>query len=67
MIWAGLLRRAAREFGLRPAEVWRLSLREWRALVEPAFGQPLSRTDFERLAAAHPDRAHPDRARTEHS
>ena len=55
MIWAGLIRRAARELAVPPEAFWRLSLREWRALTEPFHGQPLSRADFDTLAAAHPD------------
>lgn len=60
MIWAALIRRAAREFATPPEAFWRLSLREWRALSEPARAQPLSRADFNSLAAAHPDITAPD-------
>ena len=54
--WNALLRTAALRFGLHPAEVWRLSLAEWRALAaDPAAPAPLGRADFDALAAAHPD------------
>ncbi len=55
MIWAGLIRRAAHEFAVPPADFWRLSLREWRALTETPHTQPLSRADFDALVADHPD------------
>lgn len=52
--WAGLLRLAALHFGLAPNAFWRLSLVEWRALVdEPA--DTLNRAALEALARAWPD------------
>ncbi len=55
MDWSAVLRLAAVRFGLPPAAVWRLSLREWRALSAPAGPAPLGRAEFERLRTAHPD------------
>lgn len=54
--WAAWLRLACLRFGLAPAEFWRLSLKEWRALgADPAAPDPLRRAGFDALAAAHPD------------
>ena len=54
--WAALLRLAQQRFGLRPSEVWALSLAEWRALTAPAPGErPLSRAEFDALLLQHPD------------
>ena len=56
--WDAVLR-AARRLGLAPDAVWRLSLREWRALTAPDGPAPLGRDAFERLRAAHPDDGEP--------
>ncbi|WP_342973835.1 phage tail assembly chaperone [Henriciella sp. AS95] len=52
--WAEMLR-AALMMGIRPAEFWRLSLREWRWLTGPS-GQALTRTQLETMLVAHPDK-----------
>lgn len=45
--------------GLAPEAFWRLSLREWRMLTEPAAGpstgRALGRAELERMAEAWPD------------
>ena len=53
--WGEMLREAA-TVGLTPEVFWRLSLKEWRMLMEPraGFGR-LSRDELERLAEAWPD------------
>jgi uncharacterized phage protein (TIGR02216 family) len=52
--WPVLLRLAALRFGLAPEAFWRLSLVEWRALVdEPA--DTLNRAALDALARAWPD------------
>lgn len=55
MNWPAILRRAALEFALPPHCLWALSVKEWRALTGPVGVEPLSRGDFETLAAHHPD------------
>lgn len=56
MNWDAALRRSASEFAIPPHRFWRLSLKEWRGLAgDPASAPPLSRSDFEALAADHPD------------
>lgn len=53
--WGVMLRGAARA-GVSPAEFWRLSLKEWRLLMEaPVEGLPLARRELERMAEAWPD------------
>jgi uncharacterized phage protein (TIGR02216 family) len=53
--WAAMLRRAVL-VGLPPAAFWRLSLKEWRMLVEPGEGPgTMDRRELERLAEAWPD------------
>jgi len=48
--------RTATALGVTPEAFWRLSLREWRMLVEaPASMRPMGRSDLERLAEAWPD------------
>lgn len=47
---------AAAQYGVVPREFWRLSLREWRALLAPAAAiEALSRQAFENLARSFPD------------
>jgi len=48
----------ARDFGLAPHLFWRLSLREWRALVARAAPSLLSRAEFDALTARFPDDFH---------
>ncbi len=55
MNWEALIRRAAVEFHVPPHRVWRLSLKEWRALAGPPGPAPLSRAEFDALAAGFPD------------
>jgi len=45
---------AACALGVTPASFWRLSLREWRAIVSPSH-TALSRASFEALKARFPD------------
>ena len=53
--WGAMMRLAARA-GVGPEAFWRLSLKEWRWLVEaPTQDAPLSRREFERLAETWPD------------
>lgn len=52
--WPGLLRLAALRFGLAPEAFWRLSLVEWRALVDEPSGA-LNRAGLEALTRAWPD------------
>lgn len=51
--WARLLG-MSQTFGVAPASFWRLSLKEWRALVSPAH-ETLTRAAFEALASRFPD------------
>lgn len=53
--WAEWLRAGALAFGLKPAEFWRLSLAEWRALAGGG-GAPSAR-ELAALMRRHPDRA----------
>ncbi len=59
MNWASILR-AGLALGLRPAEVWALSLTEWRALTGSAGGAALDRTGLDALRARFPDTPNPD-------
>lgn len=53
--WEEMLRRAFAA-GVPPDAFWRLSLREWRMLVEPGQGPgAMDRRELERLAEAWPD------------
>lgn len=52
--WPRLMAAAWRR-GLAPAQFWRLSVREWRALMAPA-DEALSRAAFDALAQRFPDR-----------
>ncbi|URI16965.1 phage tail assembly chaperone [Brevundimonas albigilva] len=53
--WAEMLRTAA-ALGIAPEAFWRLSLREWRMLVQaPAGAGPLGRTALERMIEEWPD------------
>ncbi|MBL8545633.1 MAG: phage tail assembly chaperone [Hyphomonadaceae bacterium] len=52
--WRDMLASAAL-FGIAPADLWRLSLREWRALTR-RDGAALSRSAFEALTQRFPDR-----------
>jgi len=53
--WAEMLRTAA-AMGITPEAFWRLSLREWRMLVEaPAGAEPLGRAGLERMMEGWPD------------
>lgn len=48
--------RTAIRLGIAPEGFWRLSLREWRALVDAtAQAASLGRGDFERMMEAWPD------------
>jgi uncharacterized phage protein (TIGR02216 family) len=54
--WAEAMRLAAARFGIAPDAFWRLSVREWRALVgDRSGGGALGRAGLERLMAAWPD------------
>lgn len=52
MRWDAALRRAAVQFAIPPAAFWRLSLKEWRALVGEDGPRPLTRAEFEAMMAA---------------
>jgi uncharacterized phage protein (TIGR02216 family) len=52
--WPGLLRLAALRFGVGPGAFWRLSLVEWRALVDAPV-DTLNRAALDALARAWPD------------
>ena len=53
--WAEMIQAAAR-MGVGPEGFWRLSLKEWRMLTEPAAGgSPMGRGDLERMAERWPD------------
>ncbi|MFY0637072.1 phage tail assembly chaperone [Maricaulis maris] len=54
MNWAPVLR-AGLALGLRPAEVWALSLLEWRALTGAAGDAALDRAGLDALRARFPD------------
>lgn len=53
--WPRLLA-LSQTLNLAPASFWRLSLREWRALVVPAK-DTLTRAAFDALARRFPDKA----------
>ena len=52
--WQSALRAAAR-LGIAPAEFWRLSLIEWRAIAGPLDARPLTRRALAILMADYPD------------
>jgi uncharacterized phage protein (TIGR02216 family) len=53
--WDEMLRAGLR-MGLAPDRVWRLSLKEWRALTgQGAHGRGMERAHFQRLLEAFPD------------
>lgn len=54
--WPALLQTALR-CGIEPRAFWRLSLREWRALMTTS-AEALSRAAFEALAQRFPDDSH---------
>ncbi|HYC96507.1 phage tail assembly chaperone [Brevundimonas sp.] len=48
--------RAAAGLGVDPEAFWRLSLKEWRMLMEaPETNPPMRRSEFERMAETWPD------------
>lgn len=51
--WARLLA-LSQALNIEPAAFWRLSLREWRALVAPAH-EGLTRAAFDALSRRFPD------------
>lgn len=53
--WRALIA-AAQRLGVAPAQFWRLSLREWRALVAPSADALMTRAAFEALVRLYPDR-----------
>ncbi|MEW6599303.1 MAG: phage tail assembly chaperone [Pseudomonadota bacterium] len=56
--WRAALRQAAR-LHIAPAEFWRLSAPEWRALSASSFA-PLARPALEALMRRYPDPPPPD-------
>ena len=54
--WQALLA-MANAFAISPAQFWRLSLAEWRALVAPHAGEVLTRQAFDVLAHRFPDKS----------
>lgn len=59
--WAGVIR-AGHRLGLLPPALWRLSVREWRALLAPDPGPALNRAGLDRLCRQHPDTEEQDHA-----
>jgi uncharacterized phage protein (TIGR02216 family) len=53
--WPALIAAACR-LGVAPAQFWRLSLREWRALVAPPADAAMTRARFEALLRLYPDK-----------
>ncbi len=53
--WPALLRLAVLRLGLTPEGFWRLSLVEWRALIDAAPAVALNRAELDALARAWPD------------
>lgn len=53
LAWAEMLRAAAL-MGIAPAQFWKLSLREWRALTTPS-GPALPREQFDLMMKMRPD------------
>jgi uncharacterized phage protein (TIGR02216 family) len=45
---------AAMSLGVTPKDFWRLSVKEWRALVSPRAA-PLTRAELETLMKQYPD------------
>lgn len=53
--WGAMMLAACRA-GVPPEAFWRLSLREWRMLMEASpANAPMGRGEFERMAEAWPD------------
>lgn len=52
--WAEMMRSAV-SLGLRPADLWRLSLKEWRWLTGAMPGQ-LGPDNFAQLMSSYPDK-----------
>jgi hypothetical protein len=52
--WGGMLRLAVRDYGLTPADFWRLSLREWLLLTAPDHSS-LDAANFHKLLQQFPD------------
>ena len=50
--WADALRAGLR-LGITPEQFWRLSLKEWRMLMDVAPSDVLGRAAFERLLREH--------------
>jgi uncharacterized phage protein (TIGR02216 family) len=48
----------AAQMGVAPAAFWRLSMKEWRALVQPPAPETLTRAAFDDLARRFPDGGH---------
>jgi uncharacterized phage protein (TIGR02216 family) len=55
--WAAALAHAAR-LGFGPADFWRFSVVEWRALTADLGPAPLTRADLDTLIHTFPDRSH---------
>jgi uncharacterized phage protein (TIGR02216 family) len=41
--------------GIAPSDFWRLSLKEWRGLIEPCAAAPVSRAELAALMQRFPD------------
>lgn len=54
MSWGAPLRLAL-SLGIAPEAFWRLSLKEWRTLIETPPAPVLTRTDLSALIARYPD------------
>lgn len=55
-VWSDMLT-AALALGLPPNAFWRLSVKEWRALMRTDVA-PLSRSELEALSCIYPDQTH---------
>ena len=53
--WPALIRLAATGFAIPPEAFWRLSVKEWAALIAPPPSNALGRGRLNALLAAHPD------------
>jgi uncharacterized phage protein (TIGR02216 family) len=53
--WDGWMAHGLGRLGLPPTEFWRMSVREWRAVLGQGRAAALSRAELETLMKEHPD------------